>query len=103
MSGPKSDGPICGLTSPDGPSERRRDDTFLTTKTAGLADDLADLIRGLEDELLLPALWLIRRTGLGAILELYEPDEDAREILEVRLLTQHRALYDFVKERMEEN
>ncbi len=66
-------------------------------------NDLAVFVRGLEDELLLPALWLVRRSGLGAILESYEPDERAVEIIEDRLLTKYRLLYDFVQERLEEN
>ncbi len=66
-------------------------------------DDLAVFVRDLEDELLLPALWLLRRSGLGAILESYEPDEGTVEIIDDRLFTKNRRLYDFVQERMEEN
>ncbi len=65
--------------------------------------DLAVFVRELEDELLLPALWLIRHSGLGAILGSYEPDEGVLEIIDHRLLTENRPLYDFVQERMEEN
>jgi hypothetical protein len=65
--------------------------------------DLAAFVQGLEDELLLPALWLIRRSGLGAILTFYEPDERAVEIIDDRLFTSNRRLYEFVQERMEEN
>ena len=54
-------------------------------------------------DLLLPALWLVRRGGLGAILNDFQPDQQALEILEDRLFTQNRALYDFVQQRMEEN
>ncbi len=66
-------------------------------------NDLVVFVRGLEDELLYPALWLVRRSGLGAILESYEPDEGTLEIIDDRLFTEHRRLYDFVQERMEEN
>ncbi len=66
-------------------------------------EDLAVFIRGLENEFLLPALWLIRRSALGAILELYEPAEQTLEIVDDRLFNQNRGLYDFVQERMEEN
>ncbi len=60
-------------------------------------------VRSLEDELLLPALWLVRRAGLGAILDSYEPNERALEIIDDRLFTKSRRLYDFVQERIEEN
>ncbi len=66
-------------------------------------EDLAVFVRGLEDELLLPALWLVRRSGLGAILRSHEPDGRAVEIIENRLFSENRPLYDFVQERMEEN
>ncbi len=66
-------------------------------------EDLAVFVRGLEDELLLPALWLVRRSALGAILEFYEPAEQTLEIVDDRLFTQNRPLYDLVQERMEEN
>ncbi len=66
-------------------------------------EDLAMFVRGLEDELLLPALWLVRRSGLGAILEAYEPADRTVEIIDDRLFTENRPLYDFVQERMEEN
>lgn len=65
--------------------------------------DLAVFVQGLEGELLLPALWLVRRSGLGAILESYEPDEGTVEIIEDRLFRKNRRLYDFVQKRMEEN
>ncbi len=65
--------------------------------------DLAVFVGDLEDELLLPALWLIRHSGLGAILRSYKPDERALEIIDDRLFTADRRLYDFVQERMEEN
>ncbi len=71
--------------------------------TTPTPEDLAVFIRGLENELLLPALWLVRRSALGAILELYEPDVQALEVVDDRLFTQNRPLYDFVQERMEEN
>lgn len=66
-------------------------------------DDLAAFVRGLEDDLLLPVLWLIRRSGLGAILSLYEPDERKLDVIDDRLFSQSRDLYDYVQERMEEN
>ncbi len=66
-------------------------------------EDLAVFVQGLEDELLLPALWLVRRSGLGAILESYKPDGRVVEIIEDSLVTKNRRLYDFVQERMEEN
>ncbi len=65
--------------------------------------DLVTFVQELEDDLLLPALWMIRRSGLGAIMELYEPDKQAVEIIEDRLCTENRPLYEFVQERMEEN
>ncbi len=66
-------------------------------------EDLAVFVGDLEDELLLPALWLIRHSGLGAILRSYEPDEGLLEIVDDRLFRADRQLYDFVQERMEEN
>ena len=66
-------------------------------------EDLVVFLRGLEDELLLPALWLIRRSGLGAILRFYDPDEGAIETLNDRLFRENRELYEFVQERMKEN
>ena len=65
--------------------------------------ELAAFVRGLEDDLLLPALWLVRRAGLGEILSFYEPDKQALESINDRLLAQNRPLYDFVQERMKEN
>ena len=65
--------------------------------------DLVSFLRSLSDELLLPALWLVRRSDLGAIMEHYEPDESVLELIEDRLFTSNRALYDFVVNRRAEN
>ena len=65
--------------------------------------ELAAFVRGLEDDLLLPALWLVRRAGLGEILSFYEPDQRALETINNRLLAENRPLYEFVRERMKEN
>ena len=75
----------------------------MSRSTPPPAADLAAFVRSLEDDLLLPTLWLIRRSALGAILELYEPAEQTLEIVDDRLFTQNRGLYDLVQERMEEN
>lgn len=65
---------------------------------------LATFLRGLDDELFLPALWLIRRSDLGAVLEeFYEPDEKHLDLVEDRLFTQDRRLYEFVVGRRTEN
>lgn len=66
-------------------------------------NDLAVFLQGLDDKLLLPALWLVRRSGLGAILDTYEPDERAVARIEDLLVATNRQLYDFFQERMEEN
>ncbi len=60
-------------------------------------------MRGLEDDLVLPALWLIRRFALGAVLDPYQPDEGLVDRVEDRLFTEARPLYDFVQERLREN
>ncbi len=66
-------------------------------------EDLAVFVGDLGDELLLPALWLVRHAALGSILRSYEPDEGLLEIVDDRLFRADRQLYDFVQERMEEN
>lgn len=66
--------------------------------------DLVTFLRGLGDDLFLPALWLVRRSDLGAVLEdLYEPDERLLELVEDRMFTKDRQLYEFVKSRRAEN
>lgn len=66
--------------------------------------DLAAFLRGLGDDLFLPALWLVRRSDLGAVLEdFYEPDERVLELVEDRLFTQDRRLYEFVKGKRTQN
>ena len=66
-------------------------------------EDLKLFVQGLEDGLLLPALWMIRRSGLGAILETYEPDQTVVDVIEDRLFRSHRPSYEFVQKRLEEN
>lgn len=66
-------------------------------------EDLAVFVGDLEDELLLPALWLVRHTALGAILRSYEPDAETLEIVDDCLFRASRQLYHYVQERMEEN
>ncbi len=66
-------------------------------------EDLAVFLRSLSDELLLSALWLVRRSDLGAILEHYEPDESVLELIEDRLFTSNRKLYEFIQDRRAEN
>lgn len=66
-------------------------------------ENLVTFIRGLTDDLLLPALWLVRRSDLGAILEFYEPDESLLEAIEDRLFAQACDLYHFVQDRRTEN
>ncbi len=65
--------------------------------------DLVSFLRSLSDELLLPALWLVRRSDLGAIMEHYEPEENVLELIEDKLFTSNRALYEFVVNRRAEN
>lgn len=68
------------------------------------AEDLAVYLRGLGDDLFLPALWLVRRSDLGAILEeSYEPSDRVLEMVEDRLFTQNRQLYEYVVGRRAEN
>ena len=66
-------------------------------------EDLAVFVRGLEDDLLLPALWLVRRAGLGVILRSYEPERKAIELIEDRLFTEQRPLYELLRDRIQEN
>ncbi len=66
-------------------------------------EDLVAFVRGLDDDLLLPALWLIRRSGLGAILSSYEPDERAVDMINDRLFKEDHRLYEFVQKRLKEN
>ena len=67
-------------------------------------EDLITFLRGLGDDLLLPALWLVRRSDLGAVLEeFYEPEERMLELVEKRLFRQDRQLYEFVLGRRTEN
>ncbi len=75
----------------------------MSTQPSATPEDLAIFVQGLDDDLVLPALWLVRRGVLGAILRLYEPDAQSLEILDDHLFTHNRRLYDFVQERMEEN
>lgn len=65
--------------------------------------DLVVFLKSLEDELLLPALWLVRRSDLGALLDDQPLDERLLELVEDRLFTQDRRLYEFVMERRREN
>lgn len=66
--------------------------------------DLTTFLRGLDDDLFLPALWLVRRSDLGAVLEdFYSPDERVLELVEDRLFTQDRRMYEFVVGRRAEN
>ncbi len=66
--------------------------------------DLARFIRNLEeDKLLLPALWMVRRSSLGAILKGFTPNEQDIEIIEDRLRIQDHSLYEYVQERLKEN
>ncbi len=65
--------------------------------------DLATFLLTLRDDQLLPALWLVRRTDLGTVLEHYEPEERALELIEDRLFTQNRDLYRYVQDRRTEN
>ena len=65
--------------------------------------DLVVFLRSLDEDLLLPALWLIRRSDLGAIVEDYDPEESVLELVEDRLFTGNRALYEFVVNRRAEN
>lgn len=66
-------------------------------------EDLAVFVGDLEDELLLPALWLVRHSALGAILRSYDPDEETLEVVDDRLYRADRSLYEFVQKRMKEN
>ncbi len=66
-------------------------------------EDLVAFLRNLDDALFLPALWLVRRSDLGAIMEDYEPDESLLELIEDRLFTQDRNLYEFIHQKREEN
>ena len=67
-------------------------------------EELITFLRGLGDDLLLPALWLVRRSDLGAVLdEFYEPDKRMLELVENRLVRKDRQLYEFVVSRRTEN
>lgn len=65
--------------------------------------ELLAFLQSLDEELRLPALWLVRRSDLGAILDDYESDEKLLDTIEDRLFTQNRGLYEFIQERRKEN